>query len=38
MSYYTSRHLIKPYIKGWHSNLQDRIPTRYLYVLEHEER
>jgi oligopeptide transport system substrate-binding protein len=38
MSYYTSRHLIKPYIKGWHSNLQDRIPTRYLYVLEHEGR
>ncbi len=38
MVYYTSRHLIKPYIKGWHYNLQDRIPTRYLYVLEHEGR
>jgi oligopeptide transport system substrate-binding protein len=38
MIYYTSRHLIKPYIKGWHYNLQDRIPTRYLHVLEHEGR
>jgi oligopeptide transport system substrate-binding protein len=38
MIYYTSRHLIKPFIKGWHYNLQDRIPTRYLHVLEHEGR
>jgi len=38
MVYYTDRHLIKPYIKGWHTNLQDRMPTRYLYVLEHEGR
>jgi oligopeptide transport system substrate-binding protein len=36
--YYTTRHLIKPYLKGWHSNLQDRLPTRYLYVLEHQGR
>ncbi len=33
--YYTSRHLIKPYLKGWHLNLLDRMPSRYLYVLEH---
>jgi len=34
--YYTSRHLIKPYLKGWHLNLLDRMPSRYLYVLEHQ--
>ncbi len=34
--YYTSRHLIKPYLRGWHLNLLDRMPSRYLYVLEHE--
>lgn len=37
-SYYGTKHLVKPYIKGWHQNLQDRIPTRYLYVLEHQGR
>jgi oligopeptide transport system substrate-binding protein len=36
--YYTSRHLIKPYLKGWHLNLLDRMPSRYLYVLEHQGR
>jgi oligopeptide transport system substrate-binding protein len=36
--YFTSRHLIKPYLKGWHLNLLDRIPSRYLYVLEHQGR
>jgi hypothetical protein len=30
--------LIKPYVKGWHANLQDRMPTRYLYVLDHQGR
>jgi oligopeptide transport system substrate-binding protein len=34
--YYATRHLIKPYIRGWHSDLQDRMPSRYLYVLEHQ--
>ncbi len=34
--YYTSRHLIKPYLKGWQLNIEDRNPSRYLYVLEHE--
>jgi oligopeptide transport system substrate-binding protein len=38
MLYYATQHLIKPYIKGWHANLQDRMPTRYLYVLEHQVR
>jgi oligopeptide transport system substrate-binding protein len=36
--YYASQHLIKPYIKGWRANLQDRLPTRYLYVLGHQGR
>jgi oligopeptide transport system substrate-binding protein len=33
--YYGSRHLIKPYVKGWQSNLIDRNPSRYMYVLQH---
>jgi oligopeptide transport system substrate-binding protein len=33
--YYGSRHLIKPYVTGWRSNLIDRHPARYLSVLEH---
>ena len=36
--YYATQHLIKPYVKGWHANLQDRMPTRYLYVLDHQGR
>ena len=28
----------KPYLKGWRLNLQDRLLSRYLYVLEHEGR
>jgi oligopeptide transport system substrate-binding protein len=36
--FYASRHLIKPYLKGWQLNLQDRLLSRYLYVLEHEGR
>ncbi len=34
--YYTSRHLVKPYVKGWQLNIQDRIVSRYMYLLEHE--
>jgi oligopeptide transport system substrate-binding protein len=34
--YYTSRHLVKPYVKGWRLNIQDRIVSRYMYLLEHE--
>jgi oligopeptide transport system substrate-binding protein len=36
--YYTSRHLVKPYVKGWQLNIQDRIVSRYMYLLEHEGR
>jgi oligopeptide transport system substrate-binding protein len=33
--YYASRHLIKPYVKGWASNSFDRNLSRYMYLLEH---
>jgi oligopeptide transport system substrate-binding protein len=36
--YYAQRHLIKPYLKGWRANIQDRSPSRFLYVLEHQGR
>ena len=36
--YYTSRHLVKPYVKGWQLNIQDRIASRYMYLLEHQGR
>jgi len=36
--YYASRHLVKPYVKGWQLNIQDRIMSKYMYVLEHEGR
>ncbi len=36
--YYASRHLIKSYLRGWTSNIQDRNLSQYLYVLEHEGR
>ncbi len=36
--YYASRHLVKPYVKGWQLNIQDRIVSKYMYVLEHEGR
>jgi oligopeptide transport system substrate-binding protein len=36
--YYASRHLVKPYVKGWQLNIQDRIVSRYMYLLEHEGR
>ena len=32
-----SSHLIKPYLKGWQSNISDRHLSRYLYVLAHQE-
>ena len=34
--YYASRHLIKPYLKGWQSNILDRNPSRYMFLLQHE--
>ena len=34
--YYATRHLIKSYVRGWTSNIQDRNLSQYLYVLEQE--
>jgi oligopeptide transport system substrate-binding protein len=34
--YYSDRYLIKPYVKGWKANLMDVIPSRYLYILQHQ--
>ncbi|HVB99595.1 MAG TPA: peptide ABC transporter substrate-binding protein [Candidatus Dormibacteraeota bacterium] len=36
ISYYESAHLIKAYVKGWHSNIMNRNLSRYMYILEHE--
>ncbi len=36
--YYPAEHLVKPYLKGVHSNLRDTNLSRYMYVLEHEGR
>jgi oligopeptide transport system substrate-binding protein len=36
--YYATRHLIKPYVQGWRSNVMDRNLSRYMYILEHQER
>ena len=32
-----SAHLIKPYVKGWQSNVMDRNLSRYIYILAHQE-
>lgn len=32
-----SAHLIKPYVKGWQSNITDRNLSRYMYILAHQE-
>jgi oligopeptide transport system substrate-binding protein len=34
--YYASRHLIKAYVRGWTSNIQDRNLSQYMYLLEHQ--
>lgn len=36
--YYATRHLVKPYVRGWQSNLLDRNLSRYMYLLEHQGR
>jgi oligopeptide transport system substrate-binding protein len=36
--YYATRHLIKPYVQGWRSNVMDRNLSRYLFILEHQGR
>ena len=33
--YYATRHLVKPYLRGWQSNIVDRNLSRYMYLLEH---
>jgi oligopeptide transport system substrate-binding protein len=33
--YYATRHLVKPYVRGWQSNLLDRNLSRYMFILEH---
>jgi oligopeptide transport system substrate-binding protein len=35
--YYATRHLIKSYVRGWTSNIQDRNLSQYMYLLEHRE-
>lgn len=34
--YYATRHLVKPYVRGWRLNVMDRNLSRYMYVLEHQ--
>jgi oligopeptide transport system substrate-binding protein len=36
--YYATRHLIKPWVRGWQPNLQDRNLSQYMLLLEHEGR
>jgi oligopeptide transport system substrate-binding protein len=33
--YYATRHLAKPYLRGWRSSVMDRNLSRYMYLLEH---
>jgi oligopeptide transport system substrate-binding protein len=35
--YYATKHLIKPYVRGWELNAIDRNPSKYMYILEHRE-
>jgi oligopeptide transport system substrate-binding protein len=37
MYFYETAHLIKPYVKGWQSNVMDRMLSRYMYILAHQE-
>ena len=37
VNFYESGHLIKPYVKGWQSNIMDRNLSRYMYLLAHQE-
>ncbi|MEN9704395.1 MAG: hypothetical protein RLZZ393_274, partial [Pseudomonadota bacterium] len=30
--YYQSRHLVRPYVKGWRGNVMDRNPSRNLWL------
>ncbi|MBS0387594.1 MAG: peptide ABC transporter substrate-binding protein [Proteobacteria bacterium] len=35
--YYATRHLIRSYLRGWTSNIQDRNLSQYMYLLEHQD-
>lgn len=35
--YYTSAHLIQPYLKGWTTNVMNRNLSQYMYILSHRE-
>jgi oligopeptide transport system substrate-binding protein len=35
--YYVSTNLIKPYVRGWQSNITERHLSRYMYILAHQE-
>ena len=35
--YYATRHLIKSYVRGWASNIQDRNLSQYMFLLEHQD-
>ena len=30
---YVTRRVVKPYVRGWQSNIVDQHPTRYMYIL-----
>jgi oligopeptide transport system substrate-binding protein len=34
--YYATRHLVKPYLSGWRSNVLDRNLSRYMFILQHQ--
>lgn len=35
--FWENARLVKPYVKGWQSNVMDRILSRYMYILAHQE-
>ncbi len=35
--YLVSTHLIRPYVKGWQTNIMDRNLSQYMYILAHTE-
>lgn len=35
--FWENARLVKPYVKGWKSNVMDRILSQYIYILAHQE-
>lgn len=35
--FYTADSLVKPWVRGWHANLLDEHPARYIAILQHTE-